>query len=825
MSRTTHHFDWKKLEEKPENWETLRQLINICNNMDDVYMEQSNTNDVWNNMCMDVFKTHIVSRYGKIANKFFTKIDTNIKMIQQSHKNKKTKNFLREKIQQDTEKKLLEKDFGSIRFDNGKPTRTVFRISSVFYFMIAEWNIMLLCQKTTSIGRGVILDAIISLDRVCLEEISVNPSIPASVRVFFEDLKIHSNGILPRSEIFDELFCRHPELMVNPFSQKRVGRTSLYKEQISVLTHVADAVMSGSPLLLGDRMPPGTGKTFLAVPLAQKLMALKCGKTLLFACNNTLVRMDVASLSLLGKNIHLWMGRYDNSNGKKEYLVRPHKSCFPVNWKQVYKTQDEKKTGDVFQQCMFYKKETGRFPDILVADLETCAEILRDDLLRNQFVAYIDEFVSDHYANSVMVEITKNLPKQSILLSAILPRFEDMPSVIQYFKNRHHAEDDHIVRIESNQLLISCTMVDPDGFSCLPHHFIENVVQVPTLIQRIREDPLIGRMYSPQQVFIMTDHVKDDLEQHMLFDHRFPTIGLIDHQKIRDYVLDFLHYTIDHPNVFKKIKAFRPFLMKKPSLERIATEDSHHYQGKTLVITTPEDRFPILEKIRQTLHEGAPDVRVILNDMEKRKKELLRTLQNTKDVQRSSQQKIDATDQQQRVNRLEEELYSVDRINWPQSLIVNSSAHARRFNHKLTNMAVVPILPHEYEDAFSDFLLSLLLSGIGVYDFSQCTEYQRRLTMKLMKQLSFLFAGHEIVFGTNIDGLTHLFIDGGYGDHVSRNVLLQLCGRVGRVGYSYEALLVINSKETLEKIMAFIDPVDTDAQYFEDQFHTILNSN
>jgi hypothetical protein len=823
MSRTTHHFDWKKLEEKPDNWETLRQLINICNNLDDIYTEQTNVNPLWNDMSMEVFKSHITSRYGKDTSKFFTMVETDIKIIKQNQKNKKTKNLLRQKIQQETEKKLLEKDFGSIRFDNGKPIRTLFRISSVFYFMIAEWNIMLICKKNMTANKGVIVDAIISLDRILIEEISINPEIPPNIKKFFTELNTRSQKLLGRHEIFDELFCHHPELMVNPFSQKRVGRTSLYKEQIEVLTHVIDAVMSGSPLLLGDRMPPGTGKTFLAVPLAQKLLSLKCGKTLLFACHNPLVRTDVASLSLLGKSMHLWMGRYDNSSGKKEYLVRPHKSCFPVNWKQVYKRDDEKKTGGVYQQCMFYKNETGRFPDILVADLETCAEILRDDLLRNQFVAYIDEFVSDDYANSVMVEIVRFLPRQSIILSAILPRFQDMPSVIGYFKKRHNASDENIVRIESNQLLISCTLVDPDGYSCLPHHFIENVEQVPILIQRIREDPLIGRMYSPQQVFIMTDNIKDDLEPHLLFHHRFPTIGLIDHQKIRDYVLDLLQHTIENPRLFEKMKNFRPSLMKKPSLDRIATEDSHHYQGKTLVITTPDDRFLILEKIKQKLHEGAPDLQVLLETMEKRKKELLRTLNSTKEVQRSSQQKIDATDQQQRVNRLEEELYSVDRINWPAHLIVNTSAHARRFQHQLSNVAVVPVLSKEYEDAFSDFILSFLLSGIGVYDFSQCTEYQRRLTMKIMKQLSFLFAGHEIVFGTNIDGLTHLFIDGNYGNNVSRNVLLQLCGRVGRVGHSYQALLVVNSHTTLNKIMDFIDPIDIDAQYFEENFKELLN--
>ena len=685
--------------------------------------------------------------------------------------------------------------------------------------MIAEWNIWLLSQKKPKASRHAIVDAMISMDRIMLEEIRTNPSIPDDTRAFFEGVHAKSQDLLPRHEVFDELFSQHPELMVNPFSQKRVGRTALYKEQVEVLTHVADAVMLNAPLLLGDRMPPGTGKTFLAVPLAQKLLALKCGKTLLFACHNPLVRTDVASLSLLGKSVHLWMGRFDNSSGKREFLIRPHKSCFPVNWKQVYKAKDDKKTADVYQQCTFYKKETGRFPDILVADLETCAELLRDDLLRDQFVAYIDEFVSDDYANSVMVEIVRHLPPQSVLLSAILPRFEDMPSVIRHFQQRHHNAS--IVRIESNQLLISCTLVAPDGRACLPHHFIERPDQVPTLIQRIREDPLIGRMYSPQQVFLMTEQVRDDLPAHLLFHHRFPTIGLVDHQKVRDYVLDLLAHAADHPDTFHKMRSYRPRLMEdSPSPEKVATEDSHHYQGKTLVITTPEDRFPLLEKIRQSLHQDAPDLQLMLDTLEKKKKELMRLLEATQSAQRSTTQKIDATDQQQRITRIQDELCAVDRVRWPEQLIVNTPAHARRFKHTISHPATPPILSKEHEDAFSGFLLSLLLSGIGVYDFSQCTEHQRRLTMRVMRQLSFLFAGHEIVFGTNIDGLTHLFIDGNYGDHVSRNVLLQLCGRVGRVGHSYEALLVVNSETTLRSIMDFIDPVDEDAKYFETHFAT-----
>jgi hypothetical protein len=174
------------------------------------------------------------------------------------------------------------------------------------------------------------------------------------------------------------------------------------------------------------------------------------------------------------------------------------------------------------------------------------------------------------------------------------------------------------------------------------------------------------------------------------------------------------------------------------------------------------------------------------------------------------------------ISRLEDRLATVQRFPWPDTMVVNSQMHAARFHHNISKTAVIPNLSKEYQE-LPDFLFTLLLSGIGVYDFSQCTEYHRRLTMKALKQLSFLFAGKEIVFGTNIEGLTHLFIDGEFGDHTSRNVLFQLIGRAGRMGQSYQAFVVLNSNVTLQTIMNFNHQED-DAIYFEEHFRSILSN-
>lgn len=828
MANTKHHFDWKKLEEKPENWETLRQLIALCNTPNNVYSQDPVPDNNWTDVFYDIFRQKILKEYGKDTAPCFPSTSSPKSCSKKTVKAKSSKKrvSIKDQIHKDTEKKMIEKDLGLIRFDPKTllPSFTSFRLQPTFSFMIAEWTIilwkkvMLLNQKT---DKSVLTNALLSLDRILCEEIETKKRIHEDIVRFFNHLNTLAKPMLNKKDLFEQLFSHHPELMVNPFSQKREGRVSLYQEQVRVMQHIVNAVLLDQPMLLGDRMPPGTGKTFLAVPLAQKLAAIHSKKTLLFACHNQLVRTDVASLALLGKNIHLWMGVYDFV--EDEYLIRPHKSCFPVTWKKVYKTHDDNKTGSVFQQCMFYKQATSQWPNVLVADLPTCRALLKDQRLQNQFVAYIDEFVSEPSANKIMVEIAQYLPRQTVLLSAILPRFEDIPAMVDHFQRRHPGTE--VIRIESNQLTISCTVVDPQGRVALPHHFIESADQIPLLVQRIREDPLIGRMYAPQQVFSLVEHLGKRLKgSGLLFEDRFQSISRIDHSGVRSYVLDLLDYVKDYPELFTLMKQYRPVVMSSPNLQTLCTKDSHHFMGKTLVITSSDVLFPTLETIKTELHKDAPNLTDLLSSLEKKREILKKELEHMMEAssKSSSKQKIDAVDHQQNISRVRDELQSCFHSPWPDQYVVNTADHARRFVHSLSKYMIRPNLPSEYESAFPEFLLSLLMSGIGVYDFSQCTEHQRRLTMRVVKQLSVLFAGKEIVFGTNIEGLTHLFIDKSFGDHVSRNVLYQLIGRAGRMGQSYQAFIAVNGEHTLQKMMSFVHTTDEDAKYFQDVFSSLV---
>ena len=68
---------------------------------------------------------------------------------------------------------------------------------------------------------------------------------------------------------FYNLLFNNPKLLVESSLQMYNNEICLYKEQKIIIDMIKNAIDSNSPLLLGNQMPTGQGKTFLAVPLAK----------------------------------------------------------------------------------------------------------------------------------------------------------------------------------------------------------------------------------------------------------------------------------------------------------------------------------------------------------------------------------------------------------------------------------------------------------------------------------------------------------------------------------------------------------------------------
>lgn len=186
-----------------------------------------------------------------------------------------------------------------------------------------------------------------------------------------------------------------------------------------------------------------------------------------------------------------------------------------------------------------------------------------------------------------------------------------------------------------------------------------------------------------------------------------------------------------------------------------------------------------------------------------------------------SHEKVDRMDKIQQEQEVNETTGIMSKsIDWPLGYCIHSMVHLRRFYPVESipssfEQRLQIDVPEETRNAFDDLLVRAFLSGIGVYESLQMTENQRRMVMRLLPKLAFLWSGQDIVFGTNVEGLTNLFLHNSFASIHSRNVLYQLIGRVGRIGMSYEANIVMDSEATLLKIMSFYDSVDPTSVSFE----------
>lgn len=799
MSITKQGFHWKSIEEKPQNWETVRSLIQ------DAYIEQNETPDrFWENAL--VYKIFL-DVYPQL--KEWIHLEENeetVKNVVGKKKQKKPgsrKNEIRLKV----EEELIRREIESIRFDPKtlQPMVLQFDVQVCFFFMIIVWNFMILRKKKQLIAVTTVLDAIISFNRLYDQDIEKIKH--AAFRRSVVNIRDMINKRVT-SEMYHVLF-QNPKLLVESTTDKRATSKKLYKEQKFVLDQICDAVRKKDALLLGNQMPTGTGKTFLAVPLAQKISKEKLGKTVLFTCANELVNRDVASTALLADDLHLWLAKLVMQDGMTEpvVLLRPHKRCFPATWKHIYKKEDKEKMGSVVEQWGFYTKATGRIPDIIVADLDATNAILREAvLIGNPFVAYIDEFVSDDASNRLMAKICRFLPRQTVLLSSILPQFENIPNIVRDFCGRHGVEDAQtcLQRVATADVNIACAVIDADGYLRMPHHLVHSEDEIEELYKEIQINPRIRRCYPAKHVYSWSQSVSSILmENGLSFYEMFPDIGKITNTSVIDYAVRMIAFLQQHPDQLLAFQQYRPQIMPKPERLQMFTEQSCFYEGKTLYIT----KHIMTQIPEMTCHLFDKDVSWTEIVAQTKKNEMLQKQQ----VEKLDKAKINRNEKDRMVSDIME---ISPRVRLPSQYVINSRDHFARFHqgNRFSGLSRVAIdLPTFYENAFDDHTNLMMAAGIGIYSRETMTEYQRNLVMDIYDKLVFLCSGKDIVFGTNLPGLTNVFIDDCFAKDESLSVLYQLMGRVGRMGRSYHANIIVNSEEAVQKIMSFGSNIDQDS--------------
>lgn len=822
--KTIGSFPWKRIENKPDNSEDITKLI------DDVNKKNYSVNIEQSEMLLRKF----VEKFN--FDNFFELESDNIS----SKDNKKRKMSNKDRILEESFLTSIQKDFDLFTMDDKNSIlqqNFIYKINNYLY--ILWWCICLLKKnEEKKIKSLLLLDATISLNRLLNERVITNEK----YLVGFTKVNSLMNALI-KEKHYNTLFD-NPKMLLHSSFESQDKKIGLYPEQRLVLDTIHEAICNKRPLLLGNQMPTGQGKTFLSVPLA-KMLSMERNKLfkkcVLFSCSNDLVNMDVASSALCGNELHLWLGKtfiveeFSKELNKmirvKKVVIRPYKRCFPLNWKQIYKQNDEDKLSTIEKQWTYYVKVTQKVPDILVCDLESCYEILKvQDNLMNSFeygddsplIGYIDEYVSDYNSNILTSKISEYLPKQTVLLSSILPKFENISSVVTHFCKKYNTcFEEACVRVCSADVNIPCVIIDPEGYIRLPHHNINNSEDLSQLIIEMDSNPRIRRLYSPKHTYFWIKTISHLLPKKLQFQKKFPNIGSINLRDINTYVIKVLIFLLDHFELLENFKEYRPKYMDKVDLEKIFENQSKFYEGKTLLITN--DSIKRISEISKNLYNTVhyQKIEKLIKDRDNEKKKLQKkqsilvsknkTTKNKSTEGKSSKTfKVDKVDMINENSDIRDEIFS-NIVKIHSEFVLNTKEHFKRFNkdeNQLFERENTTYLDDEYFESFSDEHVYNLFSGILLYEKNKQTDYQRDLLMKVYNQSLFFCSGIDVVYGTNLSSLENIFIDDDFAKNVSIPTLYQLMGRVGRIGRSYHANIITNSENTIKKLFSLDDNID-----------------
>jgi len=813
---TNSGFFWKTIEEKPEDWETTRLLVEDGLNQEQI---TSSTNEKTG----DVF---LLYDYFLEKNQDICFLLNRKKEEKGAAVSKKKKLSAKEMIHLKVEKEMIIKEFGKFQLDkkNWKPIRCKFQYSKyMICFYIIWWNHKLMKQIISSKQdesdkkiKHACLDAILSLNQL-RNEIKKQDG---DVFIISIIEKTEEYMLEKKREIYKNysLLFEYPRLLYHSFFQESKTIRTLYKEQRDVLNKICGHIKENIPLLVGNQMPTGSGKTFLSVPLARRIsIEFQNKKIVLFCCPNELVNQDVARTALFADDLHLWLAKttVDPETNQKMIRIRPHKRCFPASWKKIYKETTKEKNGTVKEQYEFYVKATGRIPNMIVADVASALSILQEKTVSERTIAYIDEFITDHEQAVMMEKMSKYFPRHTILLSSILPSFEEMKDIVEDFCKQYDTSIDIcLYRVETLRIPISCAVIDKEGRLCMPHHYISTQQDCIALCEQMVINPRLRRMYVMKYVYLWSLDIHDLLEPVGLgFESVFPNVCFISNYDIIDYALELLIFLRDNWNEETKIRfqQYRPCILPPFDTKNLFGSQSIYLEEKTLYVSDHlfEDVQLMTDELFEHYSSGLKWSSIVQKNQ--RNRDVLE-----KECKRLEMKKMNKNDKSMVEHELSEVSYQLHET-IPKEYIINTKEHFHRFHVKnyknssetsllspqINFKRIYPFFSPSFHDSFQDQWNLWFCAGIGIYHKTKLTEHQRQLIMSQYQQYSFLCSDKDIVFGTNLPNLCTIVIDPSFLLSQPISHLYQLMGRVGRIGKSYHATILIPSEEGIKKMMSF----------------------
>ena len=804
---------------------TVTLLMKEAENMDKIETTDKNINMF---ISLDLIKEFGSFLKQQDLKNFFKDLDFNETKNNESKNKKGKKNTIKKtdlmkmELEREKTKKDIQTFLQSLSIQNHYPLKKN-KLHESFLNIIYWASYLIKNKKNDEISIELYFDCSISLYRSYQDcKTFINEKINEILIKVLNDLK---KIIIKKDENNIHLLFEKYFYLINSsfWDKNKPNSITLYSEQKDAIRLIMNSIIHDKSLLMFYWVPPANGKTLISVIIARKMASHynekqkknpnAKRKTLLYICYNEIVRNSVETLCLTHNvDIKFWLATYRKDMYKEHYFVRfrPDKSCFPDHIKVKTKelrnkdknNEELRFSPDIRTQMLQYLDET-RFvkdrihevesvetapnlPEMIISDLDSAYELLKE--FPDTFVPYFDEAFAASNQN-ITAQIMSVFPKTSVLVSATLATKEQIPDILNYFKDTHDASDEHIKYIHSNKQHINCQFISPEGNIISPHHNLNESTQIEKFIELMNKNPLIQRGYSNSIVLEMYLKLKDILPDKLKLDTLFEHYGSLSNDKIRNYGIELLNYCSENSKHFDKIKKIQICKIEDNSIENMLTKNAYVYQhDNTLHVSNPENYNLYTEYLVKDFLHNSPKLKKIIKDYEINIKAIHDEIANIeKNV------KAKSSDKELQINEAQMKLSSIN-FDYPNEFIMNSMQHYRKFGNVKNTIEKSQKIMFNLDiiNNFNDTFAKLYMSSIGVYNQTSLDSYETEIFLQFKDKFRFILADPSIIYGTNIN-LSMIDIHENMSEISTRNTLYQLIGRAGRKGQSSSANVIFRN--------------------------------
>ena len=540
---------------------------------------------------------------------------------------------------------------------------------------------------------------------------------------------------------------------------------ALHPEQAEFVSVVRAACAASAPLLLRYQTPPSGGKTSASALLGAALMAEKQQRRhVIYACFSRPVRVDVCKhLVAASVPFAIVVGG----------VASPSYTCFhgkSVKPSSPPPLETEKRADWSLKLCA----RCDRFPVVLVCDLLSTVCILRhrgtDVLLFDEPTAHLSEAL-----RAQVRDVLRSCPAITVLMSATVPAFEEVPRFVERFLARHPGAALRTVRTE--RLPMSVTALDAAGRVRAPHDF-----GVP--LEAVEASGHLRRFYSPA---VLRRLAPADLS-----------------------FADLLSYEAVRAACFRCLRAGQAAPADAAAsgsadaelqLRLFCCEQAALLPGASLVVMdSPED---FVAGALAPLLASVPSLR--------------RLSARNSELSRTRTWPVNAKEREELLRSGFGEA-EPERLQWPADCVVNHREHLARFHGSAQRLPVkwqraqLP-LPQSVADTTQTCLVEAALCGVLQLGsaFGDAAFEAAAQTLAEQARESFVVSGLHLIYGINLP-VERVVVAC---RPLSHSDMMQLCGRAGRTGRSAKPEVVFLSEAALRAAMVPGATGVADASLFE----------